>query len=254
MNQNNIYGPRAPPPPSYVVLDNPYHDSNAMQQQPPPPYHRNVPRYKSKQKSNHYCLKCICCSCCFILLIVLILVGSAIYFLVVSRPQIPKYKVESLDIGAFDAQMDFSLYAEFIVTVVAENPNTRIAFVYGEDSSVVVEFQDSILCSGKLPAFYQGYENTTIMKVSLTGKSTFGSGLQEALMENRHAGRIPLLVMVKVPVVVEVVQIRMQQIYVMVNCTLVVDKLTPKTKPQILSSTYTVSVRSGDIDLNLGSF
>uniref|UniRef100_A0A7N0TKY6 Late embryogenesis abundant protein LEA-2 subgroup domain-containing protein n=1 Tax=Kalanchoe fedtschenkoi TaxID=63787 RepID=A0A7N0TKY6_KALFE len=238
------------------MLDNPYHDPTKAppQAQPPPPYHRNVPRYQSKRKSNNYCLKCICCCYCVILLIILILAAAAVYFLTVARPQVPTYKVESLDVASFDAQMDFSLYAEFVVTVRAENPNAHIAFVYGEDSSLVVEFQDSVLCSGKLPAFYQGYQDTSIMKIVLKGKSTFGSGLQEALMDSRHAGRIPLLVMVRVPVVVEVLKVRLQQIYVLMNCTLVVDRLMPRTKPQILSSNYTVSVRSGDVDLNLGSF
>uniref|UniRef100_A0A7N0T8B9 Late embryogenesis abundant protein LEA-2 subgroup domain-containing protein n=1 Tax=Kalanchoe fedtschenkoi TaxID=63787 RepID=A0A7N0T8B9_KALFE len=232
------------------MLDNPYQDPNKTT----PPYSRNIPRYQSKRKSSNCCLKCICFCYCLILLIVLILVSAAVYFLATARPQIPTYRVESLDVTAFDAQMDFSLYAEFLVTVRAENPNSHIAFVYGEDSSVVVEFQDSVLCSGKMPAFYQGYLDTSIMKIALSGKSAFGSGLQEALMQSRHAGRIPLLVMVRVPVVVEVVKIRLQQIYVLVNCTLVVDKLTPNTKPQILSSNYTVGVRSEDVDFNLGSF
>lgn len=245
MYHTNSYGQQAAQmPPSYVMLD-----PNAM---PPAPAYNPV--YKPQRKSNKCCLKCICFCYGILLLLVIILAACAFYFLVINRPRIPNYKIESLDVGAFDAQMDFSLFAEFIVTVRAENPNTQIAFVYGDDSSVVVDFQDSILCSGKLPAFYQGYENTTIMKVSLTGKSTFGSGLQGALMESRHAGRIPLLVTVKVPVVVEIARIQLQQFYVLVNCTLVVDKLTPNTTPQILSSTYTVGVRSGDLDLNLGSF
>lgn len=37
------------------------------------------------------------------------------------------------------------------------------------------------------------------MQIDLKGKSEFGSGLQEALTENKKSGRVPLLVAVKAP-------------------------------------------------------
>ncbi|KAF8369477.1 hypothetical protein HHK36_032504 [Tetracentron sinense] len=123
------------------------------------------------------------------------------------QPKIPSYKVDRLDIGAFDIQVDFSLYTEFVVTVIAEKPER-------EDRYYLWEGQ----CS--------------------RWESEFGSGLQEALMDNRHTGRIPLTIRVTVPVSLMVSEFRMKQFVVQVNCSLVVDSLSPKKKVGILSSKY----------------
>ena len=81
------------------------------------------------------------------------------------------------------------------------------------------------------------------MKVVLKGDSEFGSGLQEALMDNRHTGKIPLLVRVKVPVSVVLGNLPLRQVVVFVNCSLVVDNLQPDKKAKILSSEYTYDVQ-----------
>ncbi|KAG6657940.1 hypothetical protein CIPAW_04G124500 [Carya illinoinensis] len=112
------------------------------------------------------------------------------------KPKVPSYAVEDFNVHAFNFQSDMSLFTEFVVTIKADNPNENIGFVYGKNSLILVSYSDSDLCSGKLPAFYQPKKNVTEMSISLQGTSPFGSGLQEALMENRHTGRIPLLVRV----------------------------------------------------------
>ncbi|KAG6738024.1 hypothetical protein POTOM_059560 [Populus tomentosa] len=154
-------------------------------------------------------------------------------------PKTPQYNIESFEVNAFNMAPDFSLYTEFVVVVKANNPNKEIAFTYGKDSSVVVAYSDSTLCSGKIPAFHQPFDNTTMIRVVLTGKSEFGSGLQEALMDNRETGRIPLLVIVKAPISVMVKSLALRQVMVNVNCSLVVDNLAPNKRVRILSSTYT---------------
>jgi hypothetical protein len=78
-----------------------------------------------------------------------------------------------------------------------------------------------------------------MIRVVLTGKSEFGSGLQEALMDNWETGRIPLLVIVKAPISVMVKSLALRQVMVNVNCSLVVDNLAPNKRVRILSSTYT---------------
>ncbi|XP_043688436.1 NDR1/HIN1-like protein 6 [Telopea speciosissima] len=233
MNDN---GGHPPNPTKYVMLSE---NGGSLR---PPPYRRNIPRYQSTPKRKGCsCGKCLCCCCCFLLILIILLVSFTFLFYSYFKPKIPSYKVQDLNVGAFNVQPDFSLYTEFIVHVKAENPNEKIGFTYGKNSSVVVAYSGAPLCSGKLPAFYQDKKNTTLIKVVLKGKSEFGSGLQAALMENKHTGRIPLLIMVKVPVSVVLGELHMQQIVVEVNCSLVVNDLSPKKKIGILSSKYHVS-------------
>ncbi|CAI9783660.1 unnamed protein product [Fraxinus pennsylvanica] len=212
----------------------------------PPPYGRNVPRYHSdyhKRSDGRSCYRCICwCYCCLFFLIV-ILALLVVYFYAAYEPQMPSYKVEKLEVKAFDVQPDFSLKTEFLVTVKADNPNSNIGFIYGKDSSVIVMYTDSNLCTGKLPDFHQGEKNTTTMKVDLKGKSEFGSGLQEAYTANRDNKRIPLLVKVKVPVSVVVGKFPTRQFVVFVNCSLLVDNLVPNKKISIISSNTTFDLK-----------
>lgn len=225
------------PPPPYVELQ----PNGSIR--PPPYHHRKVPQYRPK-KSGIGCMKCICCCYCFLFFLILLLAGLTFYFYTLYKPMVPSYKVKSMDIKAFEAQPDFSLKTEFIVNVEANNPNTHISLIYGQDSSVVVWYKDSNLCSGKLPAFHQGTNNITVMQIDLKGKSEFGSGLQEALTENKKSGRVPLLVAVKAPVTIELGSFRLRQFVVYVNCSLVLDSLSPNKKPGIISSKY-------DIDASL---
>ncbi|KAK6157190.1 hypothetical protein DH2020_011438 [Rehmannia glutinosa] len=216
---------------------------NGNRPPPPPPYgHRNIPRYNSsykKKSGGNTCFRCICCCYCCLFLLIVILAALAFYFYTIDHPKIPSYKVENLEVKAFDLMPDFSLKTDFLVTVRADNPNNNIGFIYGDGSSVDVFYNDSDLCSGKLPFFHQGHKNTTFMKIDLTGKSEFGSGLQEALSESRKNGKIPLLVRVRVPISVVVGEFPLRQFKVFVNCSLVVDNLAPGKKIGILSSNTT---------------
>ncbi|PIN12653.1 hypothetical protein CDL12_14740 [Handroanthus impetiginosus] len=222
------------PPPPYIIFNG---TQNETPNNPPPPHRINVPPYNSNKKSRKKCLiKCICCCCSCLFLLLFILSILSFYFYIISMPKIPYYNIENLEVKAFDLQPDFSLKTEFVVTVRAENPNDKIGFVYGEDSSVNVVYSDSDLCNGKLPSFHQGHKNTTLMKVDLVGKSAFGSGLQEAFAESRKNHKIPLLVKVKVPVRVVVGEVPMREIKVFVNCSLLVDNLAPNKKIGIISS------------------
>ncbi|KAJ6696687.1 hypothetical protein OIU85_003076 [Salix viminalis] len=223
-------------PSKYVILNN----SNSSSVRPPP-QRRNIPRYHSNHHHSHghCCLKCVCCCLCFFIVVIIVLASVLAVLYVTLNPKMPQYNVESFEVNAFTMDPDFSLYTEFVVVVKSNNPNKGIAFTYGKDSSVVVAYSDSTLCSGKLPAFHQPFQNTTMIPVVLTGKSEFGSGLQEALMDNRETGRIPLLVIVKAPISVMVKSLALRQFMVNVNCSLVVDNLAPNKRVRILSSTYT---------------
>ncbi|KAJ9177078.1 hypothetical protein P3X46_012330 [Hevea brasiliensis] len=211
----------------------------------PPPQRRNIPRYHSSypgKSSGSFCLKYVCCCFLFWFALIVLLAGAAFALYNMLQPEIPRYNVDRFDVNAFNVQQDFSLHAEFVVTVKSDNPNQHIGFQYGKDSSVVVTYRDSILCAGTLPTFLQPQENTTMIQILLKGESEFGSGLQEALMQNRKTGKIPLLVEVKAPISVVVHDFPMRQVTVLLNCSLVVDNLSPKKKARILSSTYQYAV------------
>ncbi|OAY35252.1 hypothetical protein MANES_12G084700v8 [Manihot esculenta] len=210
----------------------------------PPPKRRNVPRYHdhSSKSSGSFCLKCICCCLLFWFVLIILLAGAAYILYTKIEPEVPVYTVDHFDVNAFDVQHDFSLHTELVVTVKSDNPNNHIGFQYGTDSSVVVMYKNSILCEGKLPAFTQPHANATMIQIPLKGDSEFGTDLQEALVKNRKTGQIPLLVEVKAPISVVVLDFPMRQVTVLLNCSLVVDNLSPKKKAKIISSTYNYAV------------
>ncbi|EEF44472.1 NDR1/HIN1-like protein 6 [Ricinus communis] len=231
-----------PPPyqPKYVML-NSNHATNLR----PPPQRRNIPRYHSNnngKSGGNGCLRCLCCCFCFWLLLFIFLAAALFALYSALQPEIPHYNVDRFDVHAFNVQPDFSLYTEFVVTVKSDNPNMHIGFDYGKESSVVVTYRDSPLCSGSIPTFHQPHHNISLIPIVLKGKSEFGSGLQEALMQNRNTGRIPLLVEVKAPVSIVVQELPLRQVTVLINCSLVVDNLSPNKKAKILSSSYQYGV------------
>ncbi|KAI3832999.1 hypothetical protein MKW98_025883 [Papaver atlanticum] len=203
-------------PPKYVMLSENGGDGGVR----PPPYRCNIPRYHSTaqpyKKKENYCLKCICCFYCFLFILIFGLSAFVFYVYALYQPKMPTYKVDHIGIGAFDLQADFSLYTEFDVTVRAENPNERITIFYAPESSIAITYSDSTLCTGKIPTFKQGHQNVTFMDIVLKGKSEFGSA----------------------PIVIEMGALPLKQVTFLVNCSLVIDSLTPKKQVKILSTTY----------------
>ncbi|KAL5730187.1 hypothetical protein ACHQM5_003039 [Ranunculus cassubicifolius] len=234
-----------PYPPKYVMLGEDKNDSQGLR---PPPYRRNIPRYHStnphkKKSGGKKCFRCICCCYCFLILLILILVGLTAGLFYVFNPKIPTYKVDDMSVAAFNVQKDFSLYTKFIVTVKADNPNTKIGINYEKASSVKVGYQGSTLSSGHLPVFYQGHNNVTLIKVTLDGVSSFGSGLQEVYADKRKGKKIPLFIEVKAPVKIVMANFPLKSITVFANISLVVDDLSPNAKINILSSKQDIKVR-----------
>ncbi|CAN4103349.1 unnamed protein product [Withania somnifera] len=211
----------------------------------PPPYnqHYGGKYYHEERRRGNFCLRCICCCYCVLFLIILIAAALAFCFYIYFEPKMPMYRYESLEVKDFGYQPDFSVNADLIITMRANNPNTAIGFIYGEGSWINVTYSDSTICTGKVPAFHQGYKNTTMLPIELKGKSTFGSGLFEALQDNERNGKIPLKVMVKIPVQVALGSFKLKQFDVFANCTLIVHDLKPGKKPQVENSEPTYTVR-----------
>lgn len=226
-----------PYPPNYVMLND---EGNHR----PPPQRRHVPRYHSHNHGSggKCCLKCICCCYCFLLILVLVLFGTAFYLFTVYKPQQPSYNISQVGVKAFNIQTDLSLYTELSVSVKADNPNAYIGFIYGKESSVAVLYKGTTLCSGNLPSFHQPENNVTMMNILLKGKNEFGSDLHETLLQNQKKGRITLLVTVKTPVSIVIAGFPLREVVVFVNCSLVVDNLSPNHKIGILSSNYAYEI------------
>ncbi|XP_031272890.1 NDR1/HIN1-like protein 6 [Pistacia vera] len=245
-NKDNVQASNDPPPyhPKYVMLNNEQTTGNLR----PPPQRRNPPRYNSQHpslqssSSGNGCLKCICCCyCCLFSLIVILTIVA--YILYASfKPEVPIYNIENFQVNSFKILLDFSLNTEVTAFVKADNPNSHIGFKYGKDSSVIVNYKGTTLCSGKLPAFSQPNDNITTFSVGLRGQTEVGSALQESLMADKKAGKIPLLVTIKAPVVVVLGSFPLREVVASIHCSLVVDSLAPDKPINILSSKYDYDV------------
>ncbi|KAL6598085.1 hypothetical protein ACP70R_046506 [Stipagrostis hirtigluma subsp. patula] len=199
---------------------------------------RNVLRYPEEEDSGGCCM-CLCWCCCFLFLIIAALAGAVAYFYFVYKPRPPSYSVSNMSVSQFDfSSSDLTLYTKLTAAVRAENPNEMIGITYGDGSRTVVSYRGTPLCSGKLPAFYQGYKNVTVMDIAMEGRHGFGSGLQQALEESEKAGNVPIDIYVSVPIALRLGSVDVRQVTVNVHCALVVDSLSPKKKPNIKSATY----------------
>ncbi|XP_021717301.1 NDR1/HIN1-like protein 6 [Chenopodium quinoa] len=208
----------------------------------PYPQQRAIPQYENRRSGCHCCLRFICCVYCLLFLLIFFMALGLVLTYTFYKPKIPIYKLEDFSVTSFNVQPDMSIGTHFMITVRAENPNTRIGFIYGKDSTITVSFEGSVLCSGKMPAFHQGHENVTMINIPLAGNAVFGSELHKVLTDDQHQGRIPLIVQVKVPVTVVMDTIPLRQFEFHVSCHVTVDDLKPDKKPKILSTTYTFGI------------
>ncbi|KAF0900170.1 hypothetical protein E2562_027539 [Oryza meyeriana var. granulata] len=227
---------KPPPPPRYVMLTEEY-GSNSLARVPPGG-RRNMPRYHKDGGGG-----CLCWCCCFLLLVVAAVAATVAYFVYAYRPRAPSYSVSDMSVAQFDVSAsDLTVYAKLVASVHAENPNDMIGIGYGTGSRTVVSYRGTTLCSERLPVFYQGHRNTTVMRVAMEGRHGFGSRLQSALEESEKAGNMPLDLYVSVPVTLRLGDVDLREVTVNVQCALVVDSLSPKKQPAIKSAQYKVNV------------
>ncbi|XP_051135509.1 NDR1/HIN1-like protein 6 [Andrographis paniculata] len=238
--------------PYYSKLDNPYAHGPPPGPYgagpPPPPYGMPPPAaaryptdYRRQQQQRTVgagacCLRCCCCCGCF-----MILLGITISLLVMSLfniydPKIPEYLIEKLDVRTLEVLPDSTLNAGILLSIRVDNPNKRIGFKYGGDSSIEVLYEKQVVCGARLPAFHQGHENATELSVWLAGRTPFSPDLQRELAEDSAAQLVPVDVDVRVPVSIvvgEAVTLREFKIYV--YCHITLDHLSPNHTARILS-------------------
>ncbi|XP_074270611.1 NDR1/HIN1-like protein 13 [Silene latifolia] len=237
-------GQHMAPPPNYAMAQNPYGVPPQPYYHPQQPYyhqHRAIPQYQRRRSGFDCCIRCICCIYFLMFMLIFILLASLFLVFTFYQPRIPYYKIEDFSVTTFNFQPDMSLKTEFQVTIHAENPNTKIGFIYGSDNSITISFQGKIVSSGKMPEFHQEHLNITSIKIPLTGKTDVGSNVYSDFIDREHMGNIPLLVQVKVPVTFVLDNIPLRQFIFRVDCRMTVDDLRPDKKPKIISTDYTFS-------------
>ncbi|KAL8166708.1 hypothetical protein V2J09_008207 [Rumex salicifolius] len=177
--------------------------------------------------------RCLCCTLCAVFVFIILFVGvfAAVLFLGF-HPKIPHYSIDGIQVDSLSTSAtDGSLSATFSVNVTARNPNKRIGIYYEGGSSLGVWFNDTELCQGALPVFYQGHRNTTVMNVPLAGKVANATALAaDLLAEQQSSGGVPLLIRGKVPVKIKMGKLKLMKIRFKAKCDILVDNLIANTK------------------------
>ncbi|KAL0307483.1 UNVERIFIED_CONTAM: hypothetical protein Scaly_2981500 [Sesamum calycinum] len=156
-----------PPPPQYTMLENQYgYSPNPYGH--PAAYQRNGPRYPAPTPGAQGCRAAAAAS--------------------------------AAAAAAFNISQDSNVITDFQVSIRAENPNRKISFNYGDESYVKVLYMGINIGTGNIPNFHQPTENSTLIKIDIKGKAEFGQETQKDFAERSAIQRIPILVLVKVPV------------------------------------------------------
>ncbi|GAA0185980.1 hypothetical protein LIER_33268 [Lithospermum erythrorhizon] len=201
------------------------HGDPEQPQQAPPV--RAIPyKYTKPPKRRSCCVRCLCWTLCFLFLIIVILgiLAAVIYF--VFDPKVPKYSVDSMRVTQFSVNTDNSLYATFNLNITTRNPNKKIGIYYEGGSNLKVSYSGTTLGEGRLPKFYQGHRNTTVLDVQLTGQTDNASRLLSSLQAQQQTGNIPLRLRAKVPVRIKLGKLKLMKWKFIVKCNLVVDSLS----------------------------
>ncbi|KAL0311540.1 UNVERIFIED_CONTAM: hypothetical protein Sangu_2448700 [Sesamum angustifolium] len=229
--------PNGPPPPQYTMLENQYgYSPNPYGH--PAAYQRNGPRYPApypRSSGVSSCCRCICCCCCCILLIFII--NISIFYAVYSvyDPRLPSFRIEGFGVKAFNISQDSNVITDFQVSIRAENPNRKISFNYGDESYVKVLYMGINIGTGNIPNFHQPTENSTLIKIDIKGKAEFGQETQKDFAERSAIQRIPILVLVKVPVNVVLGDSPLREFKIYVICHMILDNLAADKPVGIIS-------------------
>ncbi|KAL2613196.1 hypothetical protein R1flu_024888 [Riccia fluitans] len=157
---------------------------------------------RRRGRTGDSCCRCIACFCAILIALVIALgIGTLVFYLVV-HPKAPKYNVSDVRLAAFsvspassiDLSSGFVLNAVTTYEVEARNPNEKIG-IYYDTININVLSEGVTIGAGRIPPFYQGARNTTLIMGDLRAsnvplKSAAGSALQNA----QRSGRIPLFV------------------------------------------------------------
>ncbi|KAM7266996.1 hypothetical protein ACFE04_009162 [Oxalis oulophora] len=201
---------------------------------------RAIPLTQTRQTERRSCsfCKCICWTLSLLFLLLIMLAATVGILYHIFQPKVPNYSVDNFSITDLRLNFDMTLYAAFGVNITANNPNNKIGIYYKKGGKLSVWYNNTKLCNGPLPTFYQGHQNTTKLNVFLTGKTNSGTGstLMSALMVQQQTGEIPLDLKVRAPVAIKLGNLKLREVWISGHCSLVVDSLNTNQKISIKAS------------------
>lgn len=206
---------------------------------------RPLNSHAAPKKRRSCCCRCMCWTLSLLLLLIVILgIIVGILFLVY-RPKLPKYSIDGLRVTQSNLNStDSSLSAGFDVNITARNPNRRIGIYYDGGSHITVWYNETQLCEGALPKFYQGHRNTTVLLLPMTGQVQNGTVLLAALQQQQQmTGNIPLRVRARQTVRIKLGSLKLMKMKFRIRCRLVVDTLSANNAIRISSSSCSFRLR-----------
>jgi hypothetical protein len=224
-------------PSAPLVPRNSSKSDDPQQHQPIPMPNHPIRNSKPPKKRRSCCCKFFCWIFS-ILIILIIAIGITIGILFLAfRPKIPKYSVDELRVTQFDVSNNNSLSVTFNLTITARNPNKKIGIDYRGGSHISAWYNDTKLCEGSLPKFYQGHKNVTVLSIPLNGQTQNATGLRDSLQQQfQQVGSVPLNLKVKQPVRIKFGKLKIFKINFRVRCRIVVDNLNANNSIRIRSS------------------
>lgn len=204
-------------------------DAGDVKLAPPPPgsyykvdeQHLPVPATSRRARRGRRRCCCLLTWMCSLVFLFVLLFGIVVLVTwLVFQPKAPKVDVEKVGITGLTA-LSLTISTNISYEIMVGNPNKRIG-IYYDDTNVHVELNGMTIGEGIIPAFYQGYKNTTYLKGEISSQNlTLNAGTLSLLTSNPT--NVPLYATVDVKVRIKVCSIKSPKIQVKVRCDLNVD-------------------------------
>lgn len=221
-------GKPVPPPGTYVIQI----PKDQVYRVPPPENAHRFERYtRRKPRQSRF----RCCVCSFLAILTILCAAAAVSAAVlylVYRPESPQFSVVAIAIRGVNASSQSPEISPAIgVTLRARNPNKKLGFYYGKQSSVKMFYSDVEICDGVMPPFYNAKNNATVFKTALKGPAIdLTATVKKELRAGEKTGKVPLRLTMRIPVRVKVGAVKTWTLAVRVRCALTVNKLTADAK------------------------
>lgn len=121
--------------------------------------------------------------------------------------------------------------AKFDITLKAENANERMGILYQRGGEALLSFKKQKIATGNPPAFYQGYKNSTVFRLVLTGSNRGLPSEIERIMKDQVLKKegIDLSLSMNLPVRMKISLVKTWSMTMVVVCDLRVNTLAKGT-------------------------
>ncbi|KAG8055027.1 hypothetical protein GUJ93_ZPchr0001g31619 [Zizania palustris] len=240
------YQQQQPQPGTYLVQM----PKDKVFRMPPPENAHLLEHYTRRGKRRRSCSCFRVCAWLLLALLalaVVLVVFTAVIYLVF-KPRQPDYTLVSLavsglgGIGNASSSAPVAFSPEFVPTVRADNPNGKIGVHYeGDGSHIAVSYGGVRLADGAWPAFYQGPRNVTVLVATAKGSGIrFSQRMRAEIAAAERLQSVPFDVDIKVPVRLQLGDVKTWAVPLRVRCAVAVDRLTAGAK--LVSKSCSVKV------------